>query len=369
MDKHRIDELGMNYVEKYSLYEEYSARIRNLVQDLVDREDIEPCGVEGWAKAPSELVKSLGANYEGDASSFAADDLVTVRVLVRFPEDVQVVEEVIRSEFKINAERSTTSEGLEDPYRFGYPSVFYVLSLSDSRSELKEWRKYDGLSFTLELRTVLQDAWATISPRVNLSVDAVSEKKLKRKLIRLAALLEEADEGFLALWGDVKNASVPVPPRAEVRIEETEAPVQAEKIFSEEEFHDYMQEQKGGGFINKWNATTIKAGFPIFVPTPNYLKESCIYLYKILRAVGIDTASELEKFLAEMDEGDKGLLQLKAVQGAFEKESGSWRVDAFSAVFLLVMNLKWDILKNKDLVALGIKGGSDRISGIEIQKV
>ncbi|GHS98036.1 hypothetical protein AGMMS50276_19130 [Synergistales bacterium] len=364
MDKHRIDELGMSYVEKYSLYEEYSARIRNLIQDLVDREDIEPCGVEGWAKTPSELVKSLGSNYEGDVSSFAADDLVTVRVLLRFPEDVQVVEEVIRNEFNINMERSTPSEGLEDPYRFGYPSVFYVLSLSDSRSELKEWKKYEGLSFTLELRTVLQDAWATISPRVNLSVDAVSEKKLKRKLIRLAALLEEADEGFFALWGDVKNASVSVPPRVEPRPEKTEILVQAEKIFSEEEFYNYLYELKSGAFLSKWNSIAIKAGFPIYVPAPSYLKESCAYLYKILRAVGIDTTSELEKFLADLDDNDKGFLQLKAVQGAFEKESSSWRVDAFSAIFLLVMNLKWDILKNKDLVALGIKSGSDRISGL-----
>jgi hypothetical protein len=27
--------------------------------------------------------------------------------------------------------------------------------------------------------------------------------------------------------------------------------------------------------------------------------------------------------------------------------------------------LKWDVLKSKDLVALGIKRGSDRISGID----
>ncbi|GHV35380.1 hypothetical protein FACS1894187_07980 [Synergistales bacterium] len=367
MDKQRIDELGIGYVEKYSLYEEYSARIRNLIQDLVDREDIEPCGVEGWAKAPAELVKSLSFNYEGDDLDLAAAvDLVTVRVLLRFPEDVYVVEDIIRKEFNVNMGRSVPSEGLDDPYRFGYPSVFYVLSLSDARSELREWKKYEGLCFTLELRTVLQDAWATISPSVNLSVDSVSEKKLKRKLVRLAALLEEADEGFLSLWGAVKSASVPVPKARESRPEEKETPVQAEKTFSEDELYDYFYEQKNNGFLSKWNATAVKAGFPIYVSTPNYLRESCSYLYKILRAVGIDTFSEVEKFLAEMDEGDKGFLQLKAVQGAFEKESASWRVDAFSAIFLLVMNQRWDILKNKDLVASGIKSGSDRISGIDV---
>ena len=41
MDRRRVDELGISYVEKLSLYEEYASRVRNLVQDLIEREDIE----------------------------------------------------------------------------------------------------------------------------------------------------------------------------------------------------------------------------------------------------------------------------------------------------------------------------------------
>ena len=363
MDRHRIDELSINYVEKLSLYEEYSARIRNLVEDLVERDDIEICSIDGWAKAPIELVKSLNAHYSsGDSSGLGSiSDLVTVRVLLRFPEDVQKVEDIIRSEFEVDLERSVTSSGLEDPLRFGYPAVLYTLALSESRSSLSEWRKYKGLSFKLELRTVLQEAWATISPRVNLSVDSVSEKKLKRKLIRLAALLEEADEGFLSLWEEVKGAALPVPPRSKPEIRDI--PVAAERTYSEDELYEFFNESDNT--LNKWSATAIKAGFPIFVPSPNYLRESFQYMYKILRAAGIDTISEVQKFLAELDEADRSIMQLRTIQNTFEKESSVWRVDAFSAIFLLVLNSKWDILKSKDLVQLGVKKGSDRISGVE----
>ena len=79
------------------------------------------------------------------------------------------------------AKGDTPSSGLEDPFRFGYPAVVYTLALSESRSSLREWGKYRGLGFRLELRTMLQEAWATISPRVNLNVDSISEKKLKRR--------------------------------------------------------------------------------------------------------------------------------------------------------------------------------------------
>jgi ppGpp synthetase/RelA/SpoT-type nucleotidyltranferase len=364
LDRRQIDELGISYVEKLSLYEEYSSRIRNLVQDLVEREDIEICSIDGWAKAPAELVKSLNAHYEGNEASGldSISDLVTIRVLLRFPEDVYKVEEIVCSEFEVDLEHSVPSSGLEDPFRFGYPAVLYTLALSESRSSLREWRKYRGLFFRLELRTVLQEAWATISPRVNMNVDSVSEKKLKRKLVRLAALLEEADEGFLSLWEEVRDVAVLVPPTPEPEISR-DGTVSAERIYSEDELYVFFNE--GDNILSKWSSTAIKAGFPIFVPSPNYLKESFQFLYKVFRAAGIDTISEVEKFLAELEEEDRGLLQLRAIHGAFEKESSAWRVDAFSALFLLVLNLKWDVLKGKDLVQLEIKRGSDRISGLE----
>jgi len=365
LDRNRIDELSINYVEKLSLYEEYSSRIRNLVEDLVERDDIEVCGIEGWAKAPVELVKSLNANYSGNNSDGleSISDLVTVRVLLRFPEDVQKVEEVICSEFSVDFDRSITSVGLEDPFRFGYPAVLYTLTLSESRSSLLEWRKYKDLSFRLEIRTVLQEAWAKISPRVNLSIDSISEKKIKRKLVRLAALLEEADEGFLSLWEEAKDVAVLVPPQSESEEVVREVPVAAERTYTEDELYAFFN--VSDNTLNKWSSTAIKAGFPIFVPSPNYLRESFQYLYRIFRAAGIDTISEVQKFLAELEEEDRGILQLRTIRNTFEKESSVWRVDAFSAIFLLVLNSKWDVLKGKDLVQLGIKDGSDRISGME----
>lgn len=363
LDRHRVDELGIGYVEKLELYEEYASRIRNLVQDLVEREDIEICSVDGWAKAPAELVKSLNAWHERDVGEGlgSLSDLVTVRVLLRFPEDVRKVEEIICSEFSVDSGRSIPSSGLEDPFRFGYPAVLYTLVLSGNRSSLREWKKYRDLPFRLEIRTVLQEAWATIAPRVNLNVDTVSDKKLKRRLVRLAALLEEADEGFLSLWEEVKNVAVLVPPAPEAA-PEPRTTVTAERTYTEDELYAFFSEDDR--VLNRWSSIAVKAGFPIFVPSPNYLRESFEYLYKVLRAAGIDTLSEVEKFLAEMDEGDKGLAQLRTIHGAFEKESAAWRVDAFSAIFLLVLNLKWDVLKNRDLVQLDIKRGSDRISGI-----
>ena len=63
-----------------------------------------------------------------------------------------------------------------------------------------------------------------------------------------------------------------------------------------------------------------------------------------------------------MESNNKGLQQLKTIHDTF-RDNNNWRVDPFSALFLLVLNFRWDDLKDKDLVKLNIKKGSDRISG------
>ena len=81
LDRRRVDELGIRYVEKLSLYEEYASRVRNLIQDLIEREDIEVHSIEGWAKAPVDLVRTLSTRGDDrDAELGAVSDLVTVRI-------------------------------------------------------------------------------------------------------------------------------------------------------------------------------------------------------------------------------------------------------------------------------------------------
>ena len=356
MDKRRINEIGLRYIESLKLYEEFAARIRNLIQDLVELEGVEFYAIEGWAEKPAELLRILSTLEEKDLTGV---DLVRVRVLLRFPEDVLKVEALIKSEFEIDASRSVPSSQLEDPFRFGYPAVVYIIALSDTRSRLREWAKYKTLSFRLELRTILQEAWATIFPRVNQTVGSISEKKLTRQLVRLSSLLEEADEGFLNLRRVIKDEALLVPPSANTPSRKPEPP-EAEKLFTDEEL--YMLFRDDESLLGRWNALAQEAGFPEFTPDADYLRESFLHLCNILRAAGIDTLSEVRSFLEEMEADGKGLNQLKAVHDAF-RENENWRVDPFSALFLLVLNFKWDSLKDKDLVSLNIKRGSDRISG------
>ena len=357
MDKRRINEIGLRYVESLKLYEEFAARIRNLIQDLVEVEGIEFYAIEGWAEEPAELLRVLSTLDEKD---LAGVDLVTIRVLLRFPADVLKIETLIKSEFDVDPSRSLPSDSgvLRDPKRFGYPAVVYILSLSRSRSTLREWEKYKTLSFRLEIRTMLQEVWATILPKVSQTVGTASEEEFTRELFLLGAMLEKADKGFLTLRDEIKEEALLVP-QQNAQTHKQEVP-EAEKLFTDEEL--YMLFRDDESLLGRWNAIAQEAGFPEFTPDAEYLRESFVHLCGILRAAGIDTMSDVRKFIAEMEDNSKGLQQLKTIHDTF-RENANWRVDPFSALFLLVLNFRWDDLKDKDLVKLNIKKGSDRISG------
>lgn len=358
MNGTRTDEWGRKYMEKYSLYEEFAGRISNLLQNLVEGENIEVYSVFGRAKTPAEFLRTAGTLPTAEQSVLAGiADLCTVKILVNFPDDVSKVEDIVQKEFLADMSRSIPLASLDSPERHGYPSVSYVLSLNRERGALREWSKYKDLPFTLEIRTVLQEAWAANAPKVSLPTDTATKKKMQRKLLRLSALLEEADEGFLSLWEAAREAAVPV-----TAAYSPEPDPARQKIFDRAMLKQYFEERAED--LRRWSDAAVKTGFPPFAPSQEYLETSLSYLWDILRAAEMDSREDLDEFLRSLEEDGRGEEQISTIYKAFEKEASTWKVDGYSALFLLVLNLKWDILQQKDLVELNIKKGSDRIKGV-----
>lgn len=359
MNGPRIDEWGRKYMERYSLYEEFAGRIGNLLDNLVEGEGIEVYSVVARAKTPEEFLHDARSAELGDALNLSSiPDLCTIRILVNFPDDVMKVEEIIQGEFLADMSQSIPLASLDAPDRHGYPAVSWVLALGRDRSALREWSKYKDLPFTLEIRTVLQEAWAANAPKVSLPTDSATKKKMQRKLLRLGALLEEADEGFLSIWEAARESSIPVTVSGAAEV----LPEPESMAFDRAALKRFFEER--GDVLAKWAEAATETGFPPFIPSREYLDTSLSYLWDILRAADLDEKEPLEGFIRSLDEEGRGMEQLATIYKAFENEAASWRVDGYSALFLLALNLKWEVLQRKDLVELNIKKGSDRIKGL-----
>ena len=116
-------------------------------------------------------------------------DISGIRIILYYKEDVDKVTDLVKSNFKIDEKNSINKANLYDDNEFGYLSVHYIVSLPALHA-------FSTLKAEIQIRTVLQHSWASISHELTYKKNYEIPKELKRKLYRLAGLFELADEQF-----------------------------------------------------------------------------------------------------------------------------------------------------------------------------
>jgi putative GTP pyrophosphokinase len=141
-----------------------------------------------------EKIQREGKEYKNPLKEVT--DLVGIRIIAYYKEDVDKIGEIIKKEFDVDLKNSIDKAQILDPDRFGYLSVHYVISLSPLRKELTEWKAFANIKAEIQVRTVLQHAWAAIDHKLRYKTAKEVPKTLRRQLFRLSALLEVADDEF-----------------------------------------------------------------------------------------------------------------------------------------------------------------------------
>lgn len=126
-------------------------------------------------------------------------DISGLRIILYYQDDLEKIIELIKSNFIIDEKNSINKADLYSSNEFGYLSVHYIISLDNKRNKLPEWQAFSKLKAEIQIRTVLQHSWASISHELTYKKDYEIPKELQRKLFRLAGLFELADEQFLKI--------------------------------------------------------------------------------------------------------------------------------------------------------------------------
>ena len=71
-----------------------------------------------------------------------------------------------------------------------------IVSLSSKREKLVEYSRFKNLKFEIQIRSILQHAWAEIEHDIGYKSALGIPKEIRRKFSRIAGLLETADENF-----------------------------------------------------------------------------------------------------------------------------------------------------------------------------
>jgi ppGpp synthetase/RelA/SpoT-type nucleotidyltranferase len=125
-------------------------------------------------------------------------DLAGVRIVCYNLQDVQRVRSFIHDQFKVDDEEDVGQSRFESG-KFGYQSIHFLVKFTPERSEFPEFKIHSDLICEIQVRTVLQHAWAEIEHKLRYKGEDPENKSLGRKFTSLAGLLEVADREFQSI--------------------------------------------------------------------------------------------------------------------------------------------------------------------------
>jgi putative GTP pyrophosphokinase len=124
-----------------------------------------------------------------------------------FEDEVHKVADVIQHEFDIDTANSSDKKDLLDPDRFGYLSLHYVVKLNAERLGLTEYRAFGSRKAEIQIRSILQHAWAEIEHDLGYQSKIAVPAEVRRRFSRIAGILELVDQEFIGLRDDIVGYS------------------------------------------------------------------------------------------------------------------------------------------------------------------
>jgi ppGpp synthetase/RelA/SpoT-type nucleotidyltranferase len=200
----KVEDFDSDYDSATVGMQAFGLKLQGLIQSTVEANGIQVLGVTSRVKSKASVRRKLErTDREGDIGSLT--DILGIRIITYFRDEVDAVARLIEEEFKIDAERSVDKRAALDPDRFGYLSLHYIAQLNQNRSQLVEYRTYAGVLFEVQIRSILQHAWAEIEHDRGYKSEAEVPRAVRRRFSRLASLLELADDEFLGLRNELAH--------------------------------------------------------------------------------------------------------------------------------------------------------------------
>lgn len=182
-------------------YEAFTRRLRDLLASLLAEKRLKVHLVEARTKNAESFRRKISRSDKKYADPLTEiTDIAGIRVIVYDESNVKAICHLIADEFDVDPARSIDKLEELQPTEFGYRSVHFVVSLPSSRTILTEWANCAGLKGEIQVRSVFQHAWAVISHALEYKSEEEVPADLRRRLHRLSALVELADQELSYLY-------------------------------------------------------------------------------------------------------------------------------------------------------------------------
>ena len=186
--------LMQQYRELLPTLEEVAKKAYDLLRRALREQGIYVTAFEYRVKTEQSLAGKLerkGAKYK---SIYDITDLVGLRVITFYTDEVDKVAVIAKRVFDIDWQESVDKRKLHQLDSFGYNSLHYICRLQENPASLQ-----GDLRFELQMRTALQHVWSTIEHDTGYKGEVKIPREYKRQFSRLAGMLELVDDEFSRL--------------------------------------------------------------------------------------------------------------------------------------------------------------------------
>lgn len=174
-----------------------------IISSLIKRSDVgEVTRIEGRVKDREECIKKFHRKYqsrlEADEQPYEIrdfiSDLIGVRIVCLYEDQISVLTELLQRHFRVLdiTDKIKATESTED--YFGYKGLHMDMALNDTMALKPKHLPYGRLSFEVQIRSLIQDAWSVLDHRIKYKKSIPID--LKRRINVLSALFELADREF-----------------------------------------------------------------------------------------------------------------------------------------------------------------------------
>lgn len=190
------------YTENEVVFTEYAKYVHDIIKKSLIEYHLFPAYATSRAKSKDSLrkkcKKTVKDSVTGETMYKYTDpkaqitDMAGVRFVTYTVSDLSVISHIVEKLFIIDYENSSDKKKLLSTDRVGYLSIHFVVSLKPSD---EYYEKFKTLKCEIQIRTVLQDAWAQIFH--DRQYKPIDEKPPSEAMLRethlLAATLELLD--------------------------------------------------------------------------------------------------------------------------------------------------------------------------------
>lgn len=202
----RAQSYYQRYLRERDDWQEVAEVAEGFIRQLLVDEAIQVHLVSARAKSPGSLLAKIRLKEYGDPYR-QLTDRVGVRIVTYYRRDVDRVVEVIRPHLVIDQELSVDKRTVLGLEKFGYRSVHLIAELDAQRLPLADRPTVKGRRIEIQVRSLLEHAWAAIDHEIVYKSGIRYEDEVLREFAAVAGALEVLDTEFERLRG-VRNELV-----------------------------------------------------------------------------------------------------------------------------------------------------------------